>query len=312
MNSMFEDQIRSNINRTWGLILGFIVFFTVFIAAIGVVAGEYYGNQSLAVYFLIGAFIFSILSSWFSYYNSDKLVISSVKAKPADPILHQRYISMVEGLAIAAGMPEPPKAYVMDDPSPNAFATGRSPKHSAIVVTSGLLDMMGRDELEGVIAHEMSHILNYDILLATIISVLVGTVIIISHFFARWLWYGGGRGGRRDSSGGGAGMLIVLGIAILFIILAPIASQIIQLAVSRKREYLADASAAGLTRLPDGLASALEKISNYSAPVANASKATAHMFIEDPFKKPRREGFITTLFSTHPPIWDRVARLRAM
>jgi len=310
---MFEDQIRSNINRTWGLILGFIVFFTVFIAAIGVVAGEYYGDQSLAIYFLIGAFIFSILSSWFSYYNSDKLVISSVRAKPADPILHQRFINMVEGLAIAAGMPEPPAAYVMDDPSPNAFATGRDHKHAAIVVTSGLLDMMGRDELEGVLAHEMSHIMNYDILLATIISVLVGTVIIISQFLMRWLWYGGGRGGRRSGSGGGgAAMLIVFAVAILFIILAPIASQIIQLAVSRKREYLADASGARLTRLPEGLASALEKISNYATPVAHASKATAHMFIEDPFKKPKREGFITTIFSTHPPIDDRIARLRAM
>lgn len=310
---MFEDQIRSNINRTWGLILGFIVFFTVFIAAIGVVAGEYYGDNSIAGIFLVGAFIFSILSSWFSYYNSDKLVISSVGAKPADPILHQRYINMVEGLAIAAGMPEPPRAYVMDDPSPNAFATGRDPKHSAIVVTTGLLDMMGRDELEGVLAHEMSHIMNYDILLATIISVLVGTVIIISQFLMRWMWYGGGGRGRRDSSGGGgAGMLIILAISILFIILAPIASQIIQLAVSRKREYLADASGVSLTRQPEGLASALEKISNFATPVKRASKATAHMFIEDPFKKPKREGMITTLFSTHPPIWDRIERLRAM
>ena len=311
---MFEDQIRSNINRTWGLILGFIVFFTAFIAAIGVVAGEYYGDQSMAVPFLIGAFVFSILSSWFSYYNSDKLVISSVGAKPADPVLHQRFINMVEGLAIAAGLPEPPRAFVMDDPSPNAFATGRDPKHAAIVVTTGLLDLMGRDELEGVLAHEMSHIKNYDILLATIISVLVGTVIIISQFLMRWMWYGGGGRGRRDSSsgGGGAAMLIILAIAILFIILAPIASQIIQLAVSRKREYLADASAASLTRLPEGLASALEKIANYATPVKRASKATAHMFIEDPFKKPKREGMITTLFSTHPPIYDRIARLRAM
>lgn len=308
---MFEDQIRSNINRTWGLMLGFIVFFTVFIAAIGMVAAVNYGNPSLAVYFLIGAFVFSILSSWFSYYNSDKLVIASVGAKPADPVQHQRLINMVEGLSIAAGLQKPPNVYVMDDPSPNAFATGRNPQNSAIVVTTGLLGIMGRDELEGVLAHEMSHILNYDILLATIISVLVGTVILISQFFFRWLWFGGG-GGDRKGSGGGVGMLIVLGLAILFIILAPIASQVIQLAVSRKREYLADASAARLTRLPDGLASALQKIANYTAPVRLASKATAHMFIDDPFKKPKREGWITSMFSTHPPIYERISRLRAM
>jgi heat shock protein HtpX len=311
---MFEDQIRSNINRTWGLILFFIVFFTAFIYAIGIVAGAYYGDPSVATIFLVCALLFSILSSWFSYYNSDKLVISSVGAKPADPFQHKQLLDVLEGLAIASGNPTPPKAYVMNDPSPNAFATGRDPQHAAIVVTSGLLEMMDKQELEGVLAHEMSHVLNYDILLATIISVLVGTVIIVSHFFFRWMWYGGGGGRRSDSSSGGSGafFLFTLAFAIIFAILAPIAAQIIQLAVSRKREFLADASAVRLTRLPDGLASALEKIGNSNIPVAHASKATAHMFIDEPFKKPKRESWLTVMFSTHPPIAERITRLRSM
>jgi heat shock protein HtpX len=180
------------------------------------------------------------------------------------------------------------------------------------VVTSGLLEMLDKQEMEGVLAHELSHVLNYDILLATIISVLVGTVIIISHYFFRWMWYGGGGGGRRSSGGGGLAFVLILAFAIIFAIIAPIASQIIQLAVSRKREYLADASAVKLTRLPDGLANALEKIGSYAKPVAHASKATAHMFIDDPFKKKKSSGWLANLFSTHPPIDDRIARLRAM
>jgi heat shock protein HtpX len=220
---------------------------------------------------------------------------------------------MAEGLQLAAGMPVMPKLYVIDDPSPNAFATGRNPSHSAIVITAGLLDILKKDELEGVLAHEMGHILNYDILLATLISVLVGTVILISHFFWRWMWFfGGGRRRGGGGSGGGAAMLIMLAIAIIFLILAPIAAQLIQLAVSRKREYLADATSARLTRYPEGLANALQKIASVSVPVARASKATAHMFIDDPLKKPKRRGWLTNLFSTHPPIEERVSRLQAM
>lgn len=205
-----------------------------------------------------------------------------------------------------------PRLYIMDEQSPNAFATGRNPEHSAIVVTTGLLQMLERDELEGVLAHELSHIMNYDILLATIISVLVGTVIMISHFFWRWMWWGGGRGRRSGGGGGGATVLIILAIALVFMILAPLASQLIQLAVSRKREYLADASAVRLTRYPDGLANALQKIAYSPIPVRRANKAVAHMFIDDPFKKRKSTEWLANLFSTHPPIDDRIARIQTM
>jgi heat shock protein HtpX len=310
---MFEDQIRSNINRTWVLVIGFIVFFTVLMYLAGWFFSYYYDNPDLATYFLIGALAFTLLSSWGSYYYSDRIVISSVGARPADRVQHKRLHDMAEGLQIAAGLPVMPKLYVMNDPSPNAFATGRNPAHSAIVVTTGLLDILKKDELEGVLAHEMGHILNYDILLATLISVLVGTVILISHFFWRWMWYfGGGRRRGGGGSGGGAAVLVMLAIAIVFLILAPIAAQLIQLAVSRKREFLADATSAKLTRYPEGLAKALQKISSTPTPVARASKATAHMFIDDPLKKPKRSSWLTNLFSTHPPIDERVSRLLAM
>lgn len=310
---MFEDQIRSNINKTWAFVLGFIIFFTVLIYLLGYYFAEMYGDPSLAFIFLIAALAFSIITSWVSYYYSDRMVISAVGARPADPILHKQLYDIVEGLVIASGVPAMPRLYVMDEQSPNAFATGRNPEHSAIVVTTGLLQMLERDELEGVLAHELSHIMNYDILLATIISVLVGTVIMISHFFWRWMWWGGGRG-RRSGNGGGGGYLtlIILALALVFLILAPIASQLIQLAVSRKREYLADASAVRLTRYPDGLANALYKIAYSPIPVRRADKAVAHMFIDDPFKKQKRSSWVANLFSTHPPIDDRIARVRAM
>ncbi len=309
---MFEDQIRSNINRTWVLVVTFIIFFTMLIYVVGWFFSYYYDNPDLATYFLIGALAFTLLSSWGSYYYSDSIVITSVGARPADPVEHKRLYDMVEGLQLASGLPTMPRLYIMDDPSPNAFATGRNPAHSAIVVTTGLLDILKNDELEGVLAHEMGHILNYDILLATLISVLVGTVILISHFFWRWMWFFGGGRRRGGGSGGGAMMLVMLAIAIIFLILAPIAAQVIQLAVSRKREYLADATSARLTRYPEGLAKALQKISTAPTPVARASKATAHMFIDDPFKKQKRSSWLANLFSTHPPIDERISRLLAM
>ncbi|OGK10691.1 MAG: hypothetical protein A2Y63_02960 [Candidatus Riflebacteria bacterium RBG_13_59_9] len=309
---MFEDQIRGNINKTWLLILGFLVFFTVFIYLIGWFLGDYYGDPRIATYFLVFAIAFSLISSWGSYYYSDKLVIASVGARPADPQQDRRLYDLVEGLMIAAGLPIMPKLYVMEDPSPNAFATGRNPEHSAIIVTSGLLDSLEKDELEGVLAHEMGHILSYDILLATLISVLVGTVIIISHFFWRMMWYSGGGRRRGGGSGGGAVVIVMLVVAIVFLILAPIASQLIQLAVSRKREFLADAMSARLTRYPEGLAKALQKIADYPARIARASKATAHLFISDPYKKTASGNWLNTLFSTHPPMEERIARLIAM
>jgi len=307
---MFEDQIRNNIRSTYLLIGGFIVFFTIFIYLIGIVVGHYYGDPSIAGFFLIGALAFSLISSWASYYYSDKIVIASVGAKPADPFVHRELYNLVEGLRIAAGLPKTPKLYIMDDASPNAFATGRNPHNSAIVVTRGLLEMLDKYEVEGVLAHEIGHVMNWDILLATIISVLVGTVVIISHFIFRMLWWTGGSRGR--DRGGGAGYLILLIVGLIFLILAPIAAQIIQLAMSRKREYLADATAVKLTRNPEGLAGALEKIAQYAYPVKTATGATAHLFISDPLKKRRKKSWWANLFSTHPDVWDRIERIRSM
>ena len=309
MSTMFEDQIRHNIRSTYGLIVGFIVFVTIFIYLVGYVLSVYYGDSSISLIFLVAAFAISVLMSWSSYYYSDRLVIASVGAKPADPIRHKQLLDIVEGLKLASGLPSMPKVYVMNEPSPNAFATGRNPEHCAIVVTQGLLDMLDKQELEGVIGHEMGHILNYDILLATIIAVLVGTVVIISHFIWRMMWFGGGRGRRN---GGGQAQLILLAVGIIFLILAPIAAQVIQLAVSRRREYLADATSVKLTRYPEGLASALQKMATYTAPVRTATGATAHLFITDPLKRRRRKSWWANLFSTHPDIYDRIERIRAM
>ncbi len=308
--TMFEDQIRNNIRSTYLLIFGFIIFFTVFIYVVGLFVGDYYGDPSISAIFLVAALLFSLISSWTSYYYSDKIVIASVGAKPADPVRDRELYNLVEGLKIAAGLEKMPALYVMEDPSPNAFATGRDPRHAAIVVTRGLLDLTDKYELEGVLAHEMGHILNYDILLATIISVLVGTVVLVSHFIWRMLWWGGG--GRSRERGGGASVIVLLAIGIVFLILAPIAAQLIQLAMSRRREYLADATAVRLTRNPDGLAGALEKIANNATPVRTATGATAHLFIDDPLKRKRRRNWWMELFSTHPDIWERIARIRAM
>mgnify|MGYP001065658615 CR=1 FL=1 len=309
--TIFHDQIRNNIRSTYLLIIGFILFFTVFIYAVGIVVSTYYGDPSIAWIFLVFALLFSFISSWASYYYSDKIVIASVGARPADPVENELLYDLVEGLRLATGLSKAPAVYIMDDPSPNAFATGRNPEHSAIVVTRGLLERLDKYELEGVLAHEMGHVINYDILLATIISVLVGTVVIVSHFIWRMLFWGGG-GGRGRDRGGGAGMLILLAIGIIFLILAPIAAQIIQLAMSRKREYLADATAVKLTRNPEGLAGALEKIANYPYPVKTATGATAHLFIDDPLKRRRKRNWWAELFSTHPDIWDRIERIRSM
>lgn len=311
MGTMFEDQIRHNVRSTYGLIVGFIVFVTIFIYLIGYVLSVYYGDPSISVLFLIVAFVISVLMSWSSYYYSDRLVISSVGAKPADPIRHKQLLDIAEGLKLSSGLPAMPRVYVMSDPSPNAFATGRNPEHCAIVVTQGLLDRLNKQELEGVIGHEMGHILNYDILLATVIAVLVGTVVIVSHFIWRMMWFSGGGRGRRNG-GGGQAQLILLAVGIVFLILAPIAAQIIQLAVSRRREYLADATSVRLTRYPEGLASALEKIASFSAPVRRANGATAHLFISDPLKRRRKKSWWANLFSTHPDIYDRIERIRAM
>ena len=290
------EQISANLWKSRGL----IVFFVLFIAGLGYLFGETTGYPEI----LPLAVIFAILSAVGSYYYSDRIVLAISRARPATREEYAHLVNSVEGLALAAGIPVP-KIYVIDDSAPNAFATGRNPEHAVIAVTTGLLDKLNRVELEGVIGHEMAHIKDYDIRLMTLVAVLVGIVVLISDWLMRSMWYGG----RRRSRGGG-GNPIVLIVALVAAIIAPLAATLIQLAISRHREFLSDAQGALLTRYPDGLASALEKIAADKEPLEVANKATAHMYIVNPLKD--IGGAINNLFSTHPPIEDRVLRLRAM
>ncbi|MGI6294536.1 MAG: M48 family metallopeptidase [Armatimonadota bacterium] len=251
------------------------------------------------------AIIVAIFMTVGSFYYSDKIVLASMSARPADKAEFPHFVNSVESMALAAGLPTP-KTYVVDDPSPNAFATGRDPEHAVICATTGLLAIMNRQELEGVIAHEMSHVKNYDIRFMMLVAVLVGAISLM----ANWFWwsasFGGGR--RRSDRGNGQAQLIMMLIGLALMILAPISAALVQAAISRKREYLADATGAMLTRYPEGLASALQKLAANTRPLASANKATAHLFITNPLKA----GGLTNLFSTHPPIEDRIQRLREM
>ena len=278
-----------------------MVLFVVFITTLVYVMSKALG---LSVFGTVGlALIFSGLMSIGSYYYSDKLVLATSGARPASKKNFPKYFRVVENLSIGAGLPMP-KIYVIDDPSPNAFATGRDPKHAVIAATTGLLDMMNDPELEGVIAHELSHVKNYDIRLAAVVAVLVGFVVVVSDIFIRMSFYRG----RDDRNSNG----VFLIVAIIFAILSPIAATLIQLAVSRKREFLADASGVLLTRYPQGLASALEKLKNDHTPPRTASNATAHLYIENPFDNKKVKNFFTGLFNTHPPLDERIKILRSM
>ncbi len=291
--SLYNERQR-NLHRTWFLMAGFLVV----VVLVGYAISWYY-DSFFILYFAIGfAFLMNVWSYWFS----DRVALSMTGARPATREEFFDFYTVTENLAITAGM-QAPKLYVIQDAAPNAFATGRDEKHAVVVATTGLLSMMERTELEGVIAHELSHVRNRDILLMTVAVVLAGFLAILADLFLRMSFFGGG---RRDDRGGGNAIVMV--IAIVGIILAPFAAQLIQLAISRRREYLADASGALLTRYPDGLASALAKIGNYAAPMRKASHATAHLFIGDPFgAKP--SDWISRMFSTHPPIADRIKAL---
>ncbi len=280
--------------RTWALMLGFLLV----VILVGWVASYYYNAPEV----LYGAVFFALVMNVGSYWFSDKLVLSMTRAKPATREEYFDLYTVTENLAITAGLPMP-KLYVIDDPAPNAFATGRDEKHAVVAATTGLLSMMTRAELEGVIAHELSHIKNRDMLVMTVAVVLAGFVAIVADIFLRMSLHGGG---NRDNGNRGGAVLAIL--AIVAVILAPLAAKLIQLAISRKREYLADASGALLTRYPEGLASALKKIGGYAEPMRNASHATAHLFIGNPFGK-NAGKFVNNLFSTHPPVEDRVKRL---
>lgn len=287
---------EKNIRKTWFLMF---VFFLMVIL-VGYAISWYYNNPTI----LYGAVIFAVLMNFFSYWNSDKIVIKMTRAKPITEGSYPEFWNVVENLSITAGLPMP-KVYVIDDPAPNAFATGRNPEHSAVVATTGLLNILDRTELEGVMAHELSHVGNRDILVGTIAVTLVGFVAILADMFWRVSLFGGGRNNRDDSKAGG----ILAILSIVAIILAPIAAQLIQLAVSRKREFLADASGSLLTRYPEGLASALQKISRYNRPMKYANHSTAHLFISNPFGGGKVSGFMNKIFSTHPPVEERVKAL---
>ena len=301
------EQIAANKRKTILLVLGALVLFGI----VGYVIGALYltsGWVGLAIALAIAAAM-----SIASYRYGDRLVLASTRAKAVSPEAEPRLHNIVEGISIAAGVPKP-AVYVVPEQAPNAFATGRDPEHSSIAVTQGLLDMMNRVELEGVIGHELAHVQDRDILVGTIVATLVGAIVLISEFFLRFWWIGGA-GRRRDSSGDGGGIfgIVLLVIGILLLILAPIAGQVIKLAVSRNREYLADAQGALLTRYPPGLISALRKIGASPTAMRSANNATAHLWLSQPSRLP---GESTTrlerLFSTHPPLEDRIRRLEEM
>jgi len=273
--------------------------FLVVVIGLGWLVAQIYGDATI-LYIAVG---FSLFMNVTAYWFSDKVALAATGAKEADSKQYLELHRILENLAITAGLPKP-RLYIIDDPAPNAFAAGRDPKHAIVAVTTGLLARLDRSELEGVIAHELSHVGNRDILVMTVAVVLAGFIAIISDIFLRMSFYGHG---DRDNKNP---LLLIAGIAA--IIIAPIAAQLIQFAVSRKREFLADASGALLTRYPDGLASALQKISSYQAPMRRANHATAHLFISNPFGAHEAGRFIAKIFSTHPPVEERIAALQGM
>jgi len=291
----------SNAHKTWLLMS---VFFVVVIL-IGWVFSQAM-NTPVILYIAVA---FSIISSFVSYWWSDKIVLAMSNAHEIDHDSNRELYHLVENLCITAGLPTP-RIYVIDDSAPNAFATGRDAKHAVVAVTSGLLQKLDKVELEGVIAHELSHIGNRDILLSTIVTVLVGMVVLLADWFMRWTFFGG-RKRSNDSEGGGQLQVIIMIVAIVLAILAPFFAYMMQFAISRKREFKADADGALLTRYPEGLARALEKISADQEPLEVANRATAHMYIISPLKgQDGKVGFFAKLFMTHPPVEERIAALR--
>ena len=292
-------QADSNIRKTWLL----ITIFLVVIIGFGYLLSRYFNASSI----LYIAVFFSVVSSISSYWFSDKIVLAMTKSQPIEEKDNRELFHIVENLCIASGLPMP-KIYIMPEVQPNAFATGRDNKHSVVVVTRGLLEKLNKVEIEGVIAHELSHIKNKDVLLQTVVVILVGVIAILADLFLRMGMFGGFRS-RNNNSRAGFVMLI---LTIVAAILAPIAAVLIQLAISRKREFLADASAGLLTRYPEGLALALEKIATDPSPMKKANNSTAHLFISSPFKGKRAGNWLTKLFLTHPPIEQRISALRGL
>ena len=295
------EQISSNKRKSFFLIF----FFLVLIFLLTWVFGQL---TDLGPYALVLAAIIAIAMTFGSYYASDKIVLAISKAKPVKKEDYPHLYNVTEGLAIAAGLPKP-RCYIIDDTAPNAFASGRNPKNSVIVVTKGLLQKLNRAELEGVIAHEMAHIKNYDVLLQTLAVVMVGVVALLSDWILRTFLWGGGRRKDRSSGGGNAAAIFAI-VGLVLAILSPLVAQLIRFAISRKREFLADANGALLTRYPPGLASALVKLAADREPLEVANKATAHLYIVNPLKD--FKGKANKMFSTHPPIEERVEALEKM
>lgn len=293
------DEIRANKRNSW--ILVFLV--ALVLVGIGFFAGEYWGSRYVGVALAV---VIAVVSALAAYYAGAGMILTMSRAKRIEKKDHPQLFNVVDELAIAGGLPMP-AIYIIDDSAPNAFATGRDPEHASVAITTGLLDKLSRDELQGVMAHELSHVGNRDILFSMMVGIMVGSIVLVSDFFLRSVFWS--RGGRKRNQKGSAGTIMLV-VALLFAIFAPIFAKLLQLAVSRQREYLADASAVQLTRYPEGLASALEKIAGDKEVLEVANRATQHLYIVNPIKpfEKRAKG----LFSTHPPLEERVSRIRAM
>jgi len=301
----FYREIRRNKWRTFVILAAFVFLILVVGLAFDVLLG--FGVAGVII-----ALVIAVFMAFFSYFYSDRIALAASRAKPAEGPEYQRYHNIVEGLCIAAGLPKP-KLYVVDDPAPNAFATGRNPRHSSLAVTTGLLQMMNRVELEGVIAHELSHVKNYDILAGTVAVIAVGTIVLLADLGLRFMWFGGGRGRRDSRDSGGAGAIIAIA-ALALLVLAPVAAQLMQFSMTRKRELLADATGVQLTRYPPGLCSALKKLRDDTAVVHYATRATAQLWIESPLDrdKEKKGAWLNRAFDTHPPLDDRIRLLESM
>lgn len=296
---MFED-IKKNKVKSGFIISGFIIMITLIVYYIAM-AFDFSGPMAITI-----AMMFSIITAFASYYNSDKIILSVTKARPANEEEDLKLVHILDALMISSGLPARPRLYVVDDPQPNAFATGRNPERSIICVTTGLLDKLEYYELEGVIAHEMSHIKNYDILLTSVVTVMVGFLVMISDLFSRSFFWGSSK--DRDDDSKGNGILMLIGLVLL--IVAPLLGKIMQMALSRNREYLADSTAVEITRNPDGLISALKKLDSDPNELMTANKATANLFIVSPFKAKKNGKRKAGLFDTHPSIDDRIEALQ--
>jgi Zn-dependent protease with chaperone function len=310
VSTTFYAEESANRRKSFLLALLVVAFLAVFGYIIGYVVGLGSGNEAI---FGIGALLiavaFGFLGAIGSYYGGDQLVLASSHAKEIGPQQAPELFNVVNELAVAAGVPMP-KVYIIDDPSPNAFATGRDPQHASVAITTGLLQKLDREELQGVIGHEMSHVRNYDIRFTLIVGVMVGSIALLAQLFLRYtFWFGGGRSRDNNNNGSGGLGAIFLVVGIVLAILAPIFTALVQMAVSRQREYLADASSVELTRNPHGLERALAKLAADNEPLHSANGATQHLYIVNPLKK---LGGGSALFSTHPPIVDRINRLRQL